>query len=460
MGRAPAGPSVPQRVTSRSLASLAAESLDLDEIDDATARALLWDWDVWARPEQLPPPGDWWCWIIIAGRGWGKTRVGAEVTRAAKAAGATRIGLIGRTAADVRKVMVQGESGLIAVHPPGDEPAYLPSQAELVWPDGTRAQMYSADKPEQLRGPQNQFIWCDEPCAWRYPEALDMARMGLRIGDHPRMVLTTTPRPMRWLRDLMQEEGVVVTRGSTYDNRGNLPKSFLAQLEAKYAGTELGRQELEAEILDEVAGALWSLSLIESTTVGQRGLPPMRRIMVGVDPARTATSDSDETGIVVVGLGEDGHGYVLDDVSGRYTPKEWADAAVGAYHKWGATAIAVETNIAGELTMQVIRTVAGPGVPIIPVHAAKGKHTRAQPIAALWEQGRAHIVGRLAELEDQMVTWRPGETSPDRLDAMVWGSTACWSSLLLGPDQVVERTKPERRAGVKGGGRRSIRTIR
>ena len=339
-----------------------------------------------------------------------------------------------RTAPDVRDTIVEGESGIMAVSPPWFRPTYTPSKRRLVWPNGVMATTYSADEPDLLRGPQNHYAWADELAAWRYPEAWDQLQFGLRLGAHPRAIVTTTPRPTKIIRELLAHPATVVTRGSTFDNRSNLPQAFFDKVVRKYEGTRLGRQELEAEILDDAPGALWKRDALETN---RRATPPdMRRIVVAIDPAVTATEESDETGIVVCGLGDDQHGYVLDDLSGRYGPLAWASRAVYAYERHRADAIVIETNQGGDMAEQTIRTV-NPNVRVIRVHASRGKRTRAEPVAALDEQGRIHHVGMFAELEDQMCSWDPASAdSPDRIDARVWGFT----ELMLGEDTRSEFT--------------------
>ena len=285
---------------------------DPAQSDDALATLL--DWSHWARPAQMPPEGDWRIWLLLAGRGFGKTRCGAEYIRAQIECGAVmRVALVAPTAADARDVMVEGESGLLRIAPPQCRPVFEPSKRRLTWPNGAIATMFSADEPERLRGPQFDAAWCDELAAWRYPEAWDMLMMGLRLGDRPRVVVTTTPKPARLLRDVMAQKDCVVTRGSTRDNSANLAPGFLAAVLRQYEGTRLGRQELDAEILDDMPGALWTRTAIKASRVAS--LPPLRRVVVAIDPAVSVGENSDETGIVVVGLGGDQQAYVLADVA-------------------------------------------------------------------------------------------------------------------------------------------------
>jgi len=353
-----------------------------------------------ARDEQKPPPGDWRVWLLLAGRGFGKTRTGAELVRQRIAAHRARhVALVAPTAADARDVMVEGESGLLAIAPPWNRPEYEPSKRRLTWPNGAIATTYSADEPERLRGPQHDFAWCDELAAWRYPEAWDMLMFGLRLGDDPRAVVTTTPRPTKLIKALLADPKVIVTRGTTYENKRNLPPAFLEQIVRRYEGTRLGRQELQAEILEDVPGALWGHGMIDAARVAS--VPELTRIVVAIDPAAGSGEHSDETGIVVAGKDAAGHGYVLADISGRYAPTEWARAAIKAYRAHDADRVVAEVNNGGEMVEATIRVV-DPNVAFTAVRAARGKVARAEPVAALYEQGRVHHLGAFAQLEDQM----------------------------------------------------------
>lgn len=400
----------------------------LADVSDDEAEALLYDWKgLWARPKQLPPTVAWAVWLVLAGRGFGKSRTGAEWVRDMVESGqAKRIALVGPTAADVRDVMIEGESGILAVCPPWNRPLYEPSKRRLTWPNGAIATAYSADKPDRLRGPQHDAAWCDELCAWRYPEAWDMLIFGLRLGDDPRVVVTTTPKPTKLVRELVSDPGTALTTGSTYENEDNLAAPFIKAVKKKYEGTRLGRQELHAEILDDNPGALWKRKQIEGLMV--RKHPQLLRVAVGVDPAVSAKATSDETGIVVAGVapcnckGEvENHAFVLDDVSGQHSANEWAQLVVNTYHAQQADRVIAEVNNGGDLVEVNLRTV-DKNIPYTAVHASRGKQTRAEPIAALYEQGKVHHIGSLATLEDQMCNWDPttGEGSPDRLDALVW----------------------------------------
>lgn len=385
--------------------------------------ALEYDWHgFWSRPSQRTPSGRWSVWLILAGRGFGKSRTGAEQVLLWSQQPDARIALIAETAADARDVMIEGESGILACAPPWHTPVYEPSKRRLSWPNGALATTYSGDSPDQLRGPQHHFAWCDELAKFQYAqETWDNLELGLRLGDDPRVVVTTTPRPIPVLRQLLADPGTVVTRGNTYENAVNLAPSFKQRILARYEGTRLGRQEIYAELLDDAPGALWSRDILDRCRV--HSLPALKRIMVGVDPGHDA-------GIVVAGLGEDGHGYVLEDLSISGAPLTWAQQAVAGYHRHHANRLVVERNHGGEMVETTITTV-DPTVAVQTVWASQGKYARAEPVSALYEQWKVHHVGLFAALEDQLCTWVPGEglPSPDRLDALVWTLTA----LMLGP---------------------------
>lgn len=358
----------------------------------------------------------------MAGRGFGKTRTGAEyVRREVEEGRAGRVALVAATSADARDVIVEGQSGIVAVSPPWFEPTYEPSKRRLTWPNGAIATLYSADEPDRLRGPEHDLAWADELASWRYPDAWDMLLFGLRLGRNPRAVITTTPRPRPMIRELLSDPDAVVTRGSTFDNAANLAPKFLKKIIAKYEGTRLGRQELYAEVLDDVPGALWTRAMLEATR--HRELPELVRVVVAIDPAVTSGEDSDETGIVVAGVDRDGQFHVLADRSCRDTPDAWARRAVEAFDEFEADRIVAEVNNGGDLVEATIRTVRR-SVPYAKVHASRGKRVRAEPIAALYEQGKVHHYGDLKLLEDQMLTFTPDSgASPDRVDALVWALT-------------------------------------
>jgi len=401
-------------------------------------------WLAVARPNQLPPPGDWQIWLLLAGRGFGKTRTLAEwVCDQVTLGRAARIALVAATAADARDVLVEGESGILAVAPRWFRPIYESSKRRLTWPNGAIATTFSAEEPERLRGPQHDAAVCDELGAWSRPETWDMLQFGLRLGQKPRCLVATTPRPTKLIRELLAREGrdVVVTRGSTYENRANLAPGFFDQVIGKYEGTRLGRQELNAELLEDTPGALWSHGIIDAAR--QAAAPNLARIVVAIDPAMTSGEDADETGILVVGKDHQGHGYVLADVSGRYQPIEWAKIAIAAYRTHHADRIVAERNNGGDMVEATIRMV-DPNVPVTTVWASRGKVTRAEPISALYEQGRMHHVGGFPQLEDQMTNFtsdfdrQKAGYSPDRLDALVFATTEllveqmkCWGHFEL-----------------------------
>lgn len=337
--------------------------------------------------------------------------------------GSRRIALVARTAADVRDVIVEGESGILAISPLSERPTWEPSRRRLTWPNGAIATTYSADVPDQLRGPQHDAAWADELAAWQYPDAWTQLLLGLRLGDDPRVVVTTTPRPTPIIRSLLTAPTTHVTRGRTLDNAANLAPQFLDAIVRQYEGTRLGRQELDGEVLDDSPGALWKRSAIDAARVAK--LPDLRRIVIGVDPAVSANAQSDETGIIAAGIGFDGRFYVLDDASGRYSPDQWASRVVALYRSTKADRVIVETNQGGDLVASTLRTV-DRSLPITTVHAKRGKALRAEPIAALYEQGRVSHVGSLPSLEDQMTAWDPSAdaASPDRVDALVYALTA------------------------------------
>lgn len=360
----------------------------------------------------------------MAGRGFGKTRTGAEWIRDSSKR-FQYVNIVGATADDARDIMIEGESGILAVCPPHERPEYLPSKRRLDWPSGARTLIFTADEPDRLRGKQHERLWCDEVAAWRYgAESWDQAMFGLRLGNDPRCVATTTPKPVSVVRQIMtgETDGTsVVTRGSSRENEINLAPAFFGQIVNRYEGTRLGRQELEGELLEDVEGALWTLDLIDQHRVA---VAPndLTMVVVGVDPAASNNPDSNETGLVVAARGPDGHGYVLDDRSLRGSPNEWGGAAVQAYRDWHADHVTPETNNGGDMVINTLRTIDS-NLPIRPVHASRGKATRAEPIAALYEQGKIHHVGSFSALEDQMATWVPGMLSPDRMDALVWALT-------------------------------------
>lgn len=325
--------------------------------------------------------------------------------------------MIGATADDARDIMIEGESGILAICPPDERPLYVASKRRLEWPNGAVSLIFTADEPERLRGKQAMKIWADELAAWRYPDAWSQAMMGLRLGNNPQAVVTTTPRPTKAIKDLMSDPRNVVTTGTTYENKSNLAQGYFDYVIKKYEGTRLGRQELNAELLSDNPGALWKRDMIDASRVIKA--PDLERVVVGVDPS--ATSGGDEAGIITAGKKGDDY-YTLSDDSVQGSPKTWATAAVTAYHKYQANCIVAEKNNGGEMVESVIKQV-DPNVPVKLVWASRGKATRAEPVSALAEQGHDHHVGSFTELEDELCTWATGDNSPNRLDAKVWAIT-------------------------------------
>jgi len=381
-------------------------------------------WRLQARPNQLPPPGDWFLWLVVAGRGFGKTRLAAEwlaeqmVTRPM-----TRWAIVSPTYGDGKDVCIEGESGLLSVLDQSVR-SYNRTATEVTLDNGSRARVYPAITPDRLRGPQFHGAWLDEPAAFRYGmQTWDTLQPALRLGT-PKVIVTGTPAPvplMRYLMGLVDGERVVSTRGRTLDNAMNLPPTLLEELQLRYGGTRLGRQELEGELLEDVPGALWTYELATRNRVKE--IPDLKRIVVAVDPAITGRETSNETGIVVAGVDAAGFGYVLADYSIQGSPLEWARRVVSAYHEWKADAIVAEVNQGGDMVVQTIRTV-DPNPRVKKVVAKRGKALRAEPIVSLYEQDRIFHAGIFTSLEEQMASWVPetGE-SPDRLDALVWAFT-------------------------------------
>lgn len=388
-----------------------------------------------ARESQMPPRGAWSVWIFMAGRGAGKTRAASEYIRQCIKDGYTRVGLIAATAADARDVMVEGDSGILAVCHESDRarngrvtgiPLYEPSKRRLTWANGAIASIYSAEKQDRLRGPQHQVLWCDELAAWeRLEETWDMAMFGLRLNPNPHVVVSTTPQPRPLIRELIKQKTTVVTTGSTHDNKPNLSAIFYDNIISKYEGTRLGRQEIYAELLEEAEGALWSSDVIDRNRIHHDNMPDLARVCVSVDPAVTSGEEASETGIIVCGAQNETSGFVLEDGSGRYTSLEWATVAVNLFHKHKADYIIAEVNNGGDLVRDNIHNV-WPKAPVKMVHARRGKYLRAEPVAALYEQDKVKHMGEFKELEMQMKTWEPlGKfPSPDRLDALVHGLTS------------------------------------
>lgn len=414
--------------------------MNLADLSRREILALAYDWrGTFARPEQVLPADlvnrkrDGW--FVLAGRGWGKTRVGSEAVReCVERRGYRRVGLIAPTAADARDVMVEGESGILAVSPPWAMPLYEPSKRRLTWPNGAVGTLFSADEPDRLRGPQHDLLWGDEFAAWRYPDAWDMALFGLRLGDFPLKIGTTTPKPTPLVKSMVADADFVVTRGSTFDNAANLAASALRTFRKKYEGTRLGLQELYARILDDNPNSLFQRAIIERDRIGWKAIEGLsfNRIVVGVDPAVTSNANSNETGIIVAArCGNDF--FILDDASMSGKPHQWTAAVRDVYRLRGADRVVAEVNNGGDLVEAAIRT-ADPNIAYQEVRATRGKALRAEPVSALYEQGRVHHVGFFASLEDQMTDFDPTverdpSKSPDRMDALVWAITA-----LMEPD--------------------------
>jgi phage terminase large subunit-like protein len=407
-----------------------ARAIALAELTPALRAELAYHWPFWARSDQRIPGGNWTYWMILAGRGYGKTRTGAETVREWIKT-SDMVNLIGATVDDARDIMIEGESGILAICPNDERPEYRKSERKLIWPNGAISLIFTADEPERLRGKQHKKLWADEMAAWRYQEAWDQAKFGLRLGARPQAVVTTTPRPVRNVTDLIADPATHLTRGTTYQNRANLAPSFFDQIVKRYEGTRLGRQELNAEVLMDVPGALWSREMIPH--LPPSAVPKMRRIVVAIDPPATSEEGSNEAGIVAAGQGEDGNGYVLADRSAVMSPEQWASAAVKLYRELAADCIVAEKNQGGEMVRSVIRA-EDPNVPVKLVWASRGKYIRAEPVSALYAQHRVFHTEIFEALEDQMCTFTPDfdrskDGSPDRLDAAVWALTELFPSI-------------------------------
>ena len=396
----------------------------LAELTEADLKELEWDWRFWARKNQIAPDGNWRTWLALAGRGFGKTEAGAQWVRERVKAGARSIALVAETQKDLEEVMV---ARLLKISPPDEMPTVRYKPVRITWPNGATALGYNGTEPNQLRGPEFDTAWVDELAKYRYArETWDMLQFTMRAGDDPRVFVTTTPRPIPVLREIIKDPETVISRGSTFDNAANLPKSFLDRLTARYKGTRLGRQELQAEMLDDLPGALWTREMFDNHR--RDTLPEMQRIVVAVDPSGTAgaTDGGDSIGIVVAGKGIDGRFYAMADRTCKLSPDGWARQAVRAYHEFGADRIVAERNFGGAMVESVIRT-ADHDVSYKEVTASRGKVARAEPVAALYEQGRVTHAGGLEELEDQLcqigASGFVGEGSPDRADALVWAIT-------------------------------------
>lgn len=430
----------------------------LSSLSPAAKALLRYKWrDWWARPNQLAPEGiedkdtglvrPFNTWMVMAGRGFGKTRIGSEWIRenvcgptplSPSPTGWKRIALIAETAADARDVIVEGDSGILACHPKDFRPEYQKTNRKLTWPNGVVAFLYNATEPDQLRGPQHHAAWVDELAKFEYmQDTWDQLQFGLRLGEHPQVLVTTTPRPLPLIKKLVADPDTYVTMGATLDNAANLAANTIKQLYDRYGNTRLGRQELNGEILGDIPGALWNRDSLDNSRV-KESPQDLERVIVAVDPATSSEERSDEHGIVCVGLSRDSdgyaRGYVLEDASCKGTPEEWARRATKLYRKWQADKIVAEKNQGGQMVESVIKA-ADRSVPVKLVHASRGKIVRAEPISALYEQGRVHHVGSFPELEDQMCMFsvdniRNSSTgSPDRVDALVWGLTELFEKI-------------------------------
>ncbi len=417
--------------------SLAVERL-LRELSAEEAEFLRHDWQLWARDDQLPPPRSqggkpWTTWLILGGRGAGKTRTGAEWVRGLAlgippfaSAPVGRIALVGESLHDARAIMIDGASGLLAIHPRSDRPSYNASRRELTWPNGASAQLFSADDPDSLRGPQFGAAWADELAKWRYCEAAwDMLQFCLRLGEHPRQAITTTPRAIPLLRRLIADPATAICRTRTQDNAANLAPGFLDAIVARYQGTRLGRQELDGELIEDRPDALWQRECIEQGRICEA--PQLETIVVAIDPPVTSGPRADACGIVAAGRSEDGRAYILADATVQGAqPIDWARVAVRLYETLHADCIVAEVNQGGELVAEMLFQVAS-NIPVRMVRATRGKYLRAEPVATLYRRGLVTHAGAFPELEDQMCDFGPGGLSgggsPDRLDALVWALT-------------------------------------
>ncbi len=398
----------------------------LAELSDKQCDELFYDWSLWARADQRPPPGDWIYWLILAGRGAGKTRAGAEAVREWVKSFAI-VNLVGATHEDVRDVMVLGESGLMAVCPRGERPRYARASGRLTWPSGAVSLLFSAEEPDRLRGKQHEKIWLDELAAWKKPDAFDQALLGLRLGAKPQAVITTTPRPTKLVKQLVADPNAIVTRGSTFDNVNNLAEAFVARIAQRYAGRAIGRQELFAEIVEETPGALWTRALIERQRLAPGAEPASYvEIVIGVDPPARSGASSDECGVIVAGRVAGGAIHVLADLTSQgETPGRWAARVVSAFRRFQANRVVAEINNGGEMVVAVLRQ-SDPNLPVRTVTATRGKYLRAEPVAAAYERGAVFHLGVFEKLEDQLCALTPdfdarsSGYSPDRADALVW----------------------------------------
>lgn len=442
MTRPQSSPTRARKITAQTLRELPKEKVAqvFQELGPKKTEELKHDWNFWARDEQLEPDGDWNTWFVNAGRGFGKTRAGVEWVRDQVKRGAKRIAAVAATNSDIERVMVKGESGFLSVCWEGDKtvqgkkmgyPEWSPTKRTLSWANGAQVQFFSAEEPERLRGPQFEIAWCDELAAWNKDiDTWSMLQFCMRLGKHPRIMVTTTPKPTKLVRQILKDGNTHVTTGSTFDNSANLAKTYLKAVKDQYEGTRLGRQELYAEVLEEAEGALWSTEMLDKASVKHEDVPHLNRIVVALDPAVTSNAESDMTGIVVAGIDVNGVAYVLGDYTERLSPQGWASKAIQLYHQYQADRIVAEVNQGGDMVKQTLHG-EDETIPFKAVRASRGKFARAEPISALYERGIVKHVANppdgssLNELETQMRTWEPLGSigSPDRLDALVWAIT-------------------------------------
>ena len=432
-----------RKLTSETLRQLPAERVKelFEQLGPQKVEELKHDWHFWARDNQLEPEDSSWnVWFLNCGRGFGKTRTGVEWVREQVKRGVKRIAAVAATNSDIERVMVKGESGFLSVCWKGDKtykgkkmgfPEWSPTKRTLTWENGAKVEFYSAEEPERLRGPQFEIAWCDELAAWnKDDDTWSMLQFCLRLGKHPRIVVTTTPKPTKLVRKILKDDKTHVTTGSTFDNSANLAGTYLEAVKEQYEGTRLGRQELYAEVLEEAQGALWNTDMLDACTIKQEQVPDLTRVVIAIDPAVTTNKESDMTGIVVAGIDVNGIAYVLGDYTDRLSPQGWAAKAIELYHKYEADRIVAEVNQGGDMVKTTIHG-EDETVPFRAVRASRGKYARAEPVSALYERGLVKHVANpsdgatLNELETQMRTWEPLGSigSPDRLDALVWALT-------------------------------------
>lgn len=401
----------------------------VETLSDDEIRWLLYDWEEWGRPNQQTPPGDWVIWLILAGRGWGKTRTGVEWIRSKiePSPFPLELALIAETKRDGREVIVHGPAGFIQSCPPWNMPKWESSKPALTWPNGSVGHLYSGEEPDQLRGPSFHFAWVDEWAKYQYPvETMDNLELALRLGDHPQMIITTTPRPLPMLKEKLSDPDVVLTRGHTDENRANLAASYIKRVIKKYEGTRLGRQELAGDILEDVEGGFWTRALMDTHRLPKDArLPEMVRIAIAIDPAASTGEHANETGMFAGGVGTDGICYIFHDLSGIFEPEQWGNRAIRNYDRFHADAIIGERNNGGDLVERNVRACeGGQRVNFRTVWASRGKHIRAEPVATKHQQGKIKFVGSFAAMEDQLIFFTPegyeGVGSPDRAEAFIW----------------------------------------